>query len=53
MANDANFFHSLAIGQVSPEAFINKDYHKFLLKTKVGEIPLEENFLMLIYNKYI
>src|SRR5437016_3484434 len=31
-----DFYRSLATGQISPEVFINKDYHDFLLKAKVG-----------------
>jgi hypothetical protein len=30
------FFHLLAIGQISPEVSINKDYQSFLLKAKIG-----------------
>ena len=30
------FFHLLATGQISPEVFIDKNYHEFLLKAKVG-----------------
>jgi len=30
------FFHLLATGQISPEVFIDKDYHNFILKAKVG-----------------
>ncbi|CAB4431161.1 unnamed protein product [Rhizophagus irregularis] len=46
------FFHSLAIGQVSPEVFINKDYHEFLLKTKVGDSVKGEFFDVNIQCKF-
>ncbi|CAB4374062.1 unnamed protein product [Rhizophagus irregularis] len=40
----SEFFHSLAIGQISPEVFINKDYQSFLLKAKIGN-SLKDEFV--------
>ncbi|GES77225.1 hypothetical protein GLOIN_2v1779246 [Rhizophagus clarus] len=40
----SEFFHSLAIGQISPEVFINKDYQNFLLKVKIGN-SLKDEFV--------
>ena len=38
------FFRLLATGEISPEVFINKDYHDFLLKAKVGN-SLKDEFV--------
>ncbi|GES98577.1 hypothetical protein GLOIN_2v1779246 [Rhizophagus clarus] len=40
----SEFFHSLAIGQILPEVFINKDYQNFLLKAKIGN-SLKDEFV--------
>ena len=38
------FFRLLSIGEISPEVFINKNYHDFLLKAKVGN-SLKDEFV--------
>src|SRR3954471_20730068 len=58
-----DFFRSLATGQVSPEVFINKDYHNFLLKAKVGSsikgefvninIQCDLNEILQIFGKFV
>ena len=38
------FFRLLSIGEILPEVFINKNYHDFLLKAKVGN-SLKDEFV--------
>jgi hypothetical protein len=38
------FFRLLATGEISPEIFINNNYHDFLLKAKVGN-SLKDEFV--------
>ncbi|GES80328.1 hypothetical protein GLOIN_2v1779246 [Rhizophagus clarus] len=40
----SEFFHSLVIGQILLEVFINKDYQNFLLKAKIGN-SLKDEFV--------
>ncbi|CAG8531760.1 17157_t:CDS:2, partial [Dentiscutata erythropus] len=36
------FFHLLATGEISPEVFINNNYHDFVLRVKVGNLLKDE-----------